>query len=174
MAKAQRLRHGAAALTAALACVLLAASPARAGEWLADAKSGCQVWNPNPQLNEAVSWSGACANGRAEGPGIAQWLKGGATLETDQGQWHDGRQTGSGIQSWNGGRYEGELADGEPNGHGVLTVKSLRYEGEFRDSRPNGIGALTQGAQTVRGTWKDGCLQGAQKASIGIPLSACR
>ena len=36
------------------------------------------------------------------------------------------------------------------------------------------IGALTAGSETVRGTWKDGCLQGQRKGSIGVPLSACR
>jgi hypothetical protein len=57
----------------------------------------------------------------------------------------------------------------------VLTLQKLRYEGQFRDGKPNGAGSLTQGSEIVHGTWKDGCLQGGQrKASIGIPLSACR
>jgi hypothetical protein len=79
------------------------------------------------------------------------------------------------VQTWSTGSYEGELSGGEPNGRGVLTLQKLRYEGEFRDGKPNGAGTLTEGGETVRGTWKDGCLQGgARKASIGIPLSACR
>ena len=94
-------------------------------------------------------------------------------FETDEGEWHDGRQV-NGKQSWSTGRYEGELADGEPNGHGVLTVQKMRYEGEFRNGKPNGAGTLTAGGETVHGTWKDGCLQGQRKASIGVPLSACR
>jgi hypothetical protein len=49
-----------------LTCVIFAGGSARAGTWVADDKSGCQVWDPNPQIDEAVSWSGACANGRAE------------------------------------------------------------------------------------------------------------
>lgn len=162
-------------VTAALlgAAVMTAPVAACAGEWVAD-KLGCQIWNPNPQLEESVTWSGSCANGRAQGPGTVQWLKGDAAVETDQGEWRDGRQANNGIQTWSSGRYEGELADSEPNGHGVLTLQKLRYEGEFRNGKPNGLGTLTAGAQTVRGTWKDGCLQGARKASIGIPLSACR
>jgi len=160
-----------AAAVAALA--LAAAVPARAGEWLAD-KSGCRVWDPSPQLEEAVAWSGICANGHAEGQGIVRWLKAGAPIETDEGEWHDGRQVSKGSQTWPGGRYEGQIADGEPNGQGLLTLQKLRYEGEFRDGKPNGPGTLTDGSQTVRGIWKDGCLQGPRKASIGIPLSACR
>jgi hypothetical protein len=152
---------------------MLTMSPCYAGEWTADAKSGCQVWNPSPQLEETVAWSGNCANGRAEGTGTVQWLKGSAAFETDTGEWRDGRQTGKGVQSWPGGRYEGEIAAGEPNGRGVLILQKLRYEGEFRNGKPNGSGSLTAGGQTVQGVWKDGCLQGERKASVGVPLSAC-
>jgi len=155
------------------ACAMAAALPAYAGDWIAD-KSGCQVWNPNPQLEESAIWSGSCTNGRAEGHGIVRWLKGDVSMETDEGEWHDGRQVHKGAQSWATGRYEGELSDGEPNGFGVLSVQKLRYEGDFRNGKPNGPGTLVAGSETVRGTWKDGCLQGSRKASIGVPLSACR
>jgi hypothetical protein len=168
----QHLLRGIAA--AISTCVSIAAVPAQAGAWIVDAKSGCQVWNPNPQLEEAVTWSGSCANGRAQGHGIVQWLKGGVPTETDEGEWSDGRQVNEGTQSWASGRYEGELSAGEPNGHGVLTLHKLRYEGEFRNGKPNGVGRLTAGSETVQGMWRDGCLQGARKASIGVPLSACR
>jgi MORN repeat len=156
---------------AASAAVLLVTA-AQAGTWVAT-KDSCQLWDPNPQLEETVTWSGACANGRAEGAGSAKWTKGGAEIESDEGEWRDGRQAGKGVQTWPGGRYEGALANGEPNGRGVLTLQKLRYEGEFRDGRPNGTGSLTAGGDTVSGTWKDGCLQGPRKAAIGIPLSAC-
>jgi hypothetical protein len=152
----------------------IAVVPARAGAWVADTKSGCQIWDPNPQLEESVAWSGLCAQGRAEGRGTAQWSKAGTRYETDEGEWHDGRQVNTGKQSWSTGHYEGELANGEPNGRGSLTIQNLRYEGEFHDGKPNGSGTLTAGTEIVRGTWKDGCLQGPRKASIGVPLSACR
>jgi hypothetical protein len=163
---------GAVALSAGLA---VAATSADAGAWLADAKSGCQVWDPNPQLDETVSWSGGCVNGRADGIGIAQWFKSGTRIETNEGQWRDGRQSGRGAQIWPTGRFDGEIADGLPNGQGVLTLQKLLYEGQFRDGRPNGIGTLTVGNETMQGTWKDGCLQGGRRqASIGIPLADCR
>ncbi len=162
--------------SAALSGFMMAVAPgADAGEWIADAKSGCHVWNPNPQLEETVTWSGSCANSRVDGPGTVQWLKAGTPIETDEGRWHDGRQAGKGVQTWPGGRYQGELADGEPNGRGVLTLQNLQYEGEFRNCRPNGRGTLTAGGKTLEGVWKYGCLQDERrKASIGIPLSACR
>jgi MORN repeat len=168
-----RIRYGVTA-AAVSAWLFVTALPVRAGDWSADAKSGCQVWDPNPQLEESVAWSGPCVNGRAEGRGTAQWSKSGVPSETDEGEWLDGRQVNNGTQKWSGGSYEGELADGEPNGRGVLTVQKLRYEGDFRNGKPNGAGTLTAGNEIVRGTWKDGCFQGARKASIGVPLSACR
>jgi hypothetical protein len=161
---------GAIVVAASIAAAL---SPAQAGTWVVDPRADCQVWNPNPQLEEMVSWSGSCLNGRAEGHGIAQWFKEGRLNETDEGDWREGRQV-KGTQSWATGRYEGDLVDGEPSGHGILTVQKLRYEGAFRNGRPNGTGSLTAGGETVRGTWKDGCLQGPRKASIGVPLATCR
>lgn len=166
-----RLLCGAAVASSGL---MLAASVACAGEWIADT-SGCQVWDPNPQLNESVAWTGGCSKGHADGIGTVQWLKDGKSIETDSGEWRDGKQAGKGVQNWPIGHYEGELADGLPNGRGVLTFAKFRYEGQFRDGKPNGTGSLIEGNQIVQGSWKDGCLQDAQrKASIGVPLSACR
>ena len=160
---------------AAFAGAMTMASPGHAGEWASDGKSGCKVWNPNPQLEETVAWSGACPKGFAEGTGTAQWRRGVVVIETDEGIWRDGRQIGLGVQKWAGGRYEGDLADGEPNGRGVMTLKLQRYEGEFRAGRPNGAGSLTADGKVVQGNWRDGCLEGGeQKVSVGIPLSACR
>lgn len=164
-----------AAAAALPACLLISAQHAFAGDWVADTHSLCQVWDPNPQIGETVVWSGACVNGHAEGAGTLQWIKGGTAIETDKGVWRNGRQQGSGVQTWSTGRYEGEIADGEPNGRGVLTMKNLRYEGQFRDGKPNGSGSLSEGSDAVQGVWKDGCLQGGpRKASIGVPLSTCR
>jgi len=155
--------------------MMIAVPAAYAGDWAVDAKSGCQVWNPNPQLDETVTWSGSCTNGRADGFGSVQWLRGSVRIETNEGEWRDGRQSGKGAQIWPIGRFDGDIADGLPNGEGVLTLQKLRYQGDFRDGKPNGIGTLTVGNETVQGTWKDGCLQGGRrKASIGVPLSACR
>jgi len=159
--------------TMLLVAVVFGAGSARAGAWVADAKSGCKVWNPNPQLGETVAWTGSCASGRAEGPGTVRWSKDSALSETDEGEWSDGRQINKGTQSWSTGHYEGEILDGEPNGQGILTLQKLRYEGVFRNGKPNGVGTLTAGGQTVTGTWTDGCLRGGRKASVGIPLSAC-
>jgi hypothetical protein len=162
---------------AAALVVLLAgaiAAPAQAGDWTADASVGCQVWNPHPQPNESVRWSGACPNGFAHGRGAAQWFKNNLPFESDEGEWHAGRQIGYGTQVWPSGRYDGELLNGEPDGRGVLILQGVRYEGEFRDGKPNGAGTLIRGGESLSGTWNGGCFrEGSRKASFGVPLSAC-
>jgi hypothetical protein len=164
-----------AAVGAALGLIVpVAASHAEAGGWILDTGAGCKVWNPHPQPNETLRWSGACPNGMAQGRGAVQWSKGNLPFETDEGEWREGRQSGFGTQVWPTGRYDGELVDGEPNGRGVLIVQGVRYDGALRNGKPNGFGTLTNMSGTFRGTWKDGCLQDQkQKAAFGVPLSAC-
>jgi hypothetical protein len=151
----------------------LVALGADAGAWSIDAAQGCKLWNPNPQPGETVRWSGACANGFAQGRGAAQWFHGNLPFESDEGEWREGRQAGFGSQVWPTGRYDGQIVDGMPNGHGTLIFQGVRYEGEVRDGKPDGIGTLTNAGGTVRGFWKNGCLQDKQKAAFGVPLSAC-
>jgi hypothetical protein len=152
----------------------VAAAPVEAGDWIADASAGCQVWNPHPQPNETIRWSGACPNGFAHGRGVAQWFKNNLPFESDEGEWRAGRQIGYGSQVWPSGRYDGDLVDGEPQGRGVLILQGVRYEGEFRSGKPNGAGTLIRAGESLRGTWIDGCFrEGTRKASFGVPLTAC-
>jgi hypothetical protein len=158
----------------AVALLLSGAATAQEGAWIADTSVGCQVWNPHPQPNETIWWSGACTNGLAQGRGSAQWFRNNLVFETDQGEWQAGRQQGYGTQVWPTGRYEGELADGEPNGRGVLVLPGARYDGEFRKGKPHGVGTLTRGSETFRGTWNEGCFrEGTRKTALGVPSSAC-
>jgi hypothetical protein len=129
----------AGAVAAALVLVVpVTARCAETGGWIFDTAAGCKVWNPHPQPNETIRWSGACANGMAQGRGAAQWFRGNLPFESDEGEWREGRQAGYGTQVWPTGRYDGELVDGEPNGRGTLIVQGLRYEGELRNGKPNG------------------------------------
>ena len=166
-------------LSAAAGMVLMlmpfvVARGAETGAWSLDTAQGCKIWNPHPQPNETIRWSGACANGFAQGRGAAQWFRGNLPFESDEGEWREGRQTGFGSQVWPTGRYDGELIAGVPNGRGTLIFQGVRYEGELVDGKPNGIGTLTNTVGSLRGFWKDGCLQDSkQKAAFGVPLSAC-
>ena len=143
-----------------LAAAALSSSPSAAiaaevsaPGWVADPSSGCRVWNPNPQENETVLWSGGCRDGLAEGRGMLQWF-------------HDGRPTM---------RYEGEFRAGKENGHGILTKQDGRYEGEFRDGRAYGVGHVEGPGYSYTGVWTDGCFR-EQDVIIGIGRdpSSCR
>lgn len=134
--------------------VPLSAVPHGVAGWSTDAKTGCRVWNSNPEPGETMSWSGACQGGLAQGRGVLQWFK-------------DGRPNG---------RYEGDYRDGKVNGRGVYTWASgTRFEGEFRDDRPDGPGTLTQPNGTVySGAWTNGCFrQGDRKTSVMVSRKEC-
>lgn len=168
------MRIAAARAAAVIAVLLAGALRAHAGDWSLDSVANCRIWNPHPQGHEAVRWSGACANGLAQGHGTAKWSLNSLPFETDEGEWSQGRQIGHGTQVWSTGLYDGELFDGEPSGHGVLVSQGARYEGEFRNGKPNGRGTLVNGNDTFRGIWTDGCLRrGERKVSFGVPVSAC-
>ena len=160
--------------TLAFGCSVASGQSAQQGTFIADTKSKCKVWNPNPKSLETIVWSGSCVDGLAQGHGKLQWLQNDKTYETDEGDWSAGRQVGRGSQAWPLGRYDGEIADSEPNGQGVLTLKTARYDGEFRNGKPNGLGTVTSQRGVFKGTWKDGCLIGGkQRIAVGVPLSAC-
>jgi MORN repeat len=149
--------------------------PAWSGDWAIDTTTTCRVWNPHPQLNETIKWSGACVNGFAQGLGSVRWIRNGALFETDEGEWHEGYQIGKGTQVWPTGRYEGGFVASEPHGQGIFVLQTSRYEGELRNGKPNGAGTLTTPEGSFQGNWTDGCLQTAAKnASFGVPSSACR
>ena len=159
----------------AVACVSAAAiSLAHAGDWAIDTAVACRVWNPHPQLNETVKWTGACVNGYAQGTGSLRWIRGDTTFETDGGEWREGYQVGTGTQVWPTGSYAGELANSEPQGLGTFVLQSSRYEGEFRNGKPNGSGTLKGPSGVIQGQWVEGCLRnGTSKIAFGVPLSVC-
>ncbi|MGA2291540.1 hypothetical protein [Bradyrhizobium sp.] len=160
--------------TALLCHSAVYAQSLQSGSFVADSNNGCKVWNPHPQSNESVTWSGACANGFAQGGGNLQWVHDGKPYEKDEGEWNEGRQSGRGSQDWSLGRYDGEIVNGEPQGRGVLKLRSSRYEGEFRNGKPNGTGAVTSPEGFFKGNWKDGCLEGdKRRIAFGVPSSTC-
>jgi hypothetical protein len=145
------------------------------GNFIADPRNGCKVWDPHPLAGETVSWSGNCTQGLAQGAGTVLWSRGSKPFEKDEGIWDQGRQSGRGTQDWGSGRYEGELTGGEPSGHGIMTLQTSRYEGEFRNGKPNGEGTATNLQGVFKGTWKDGCLaNGKRKITFAVSSATCR
>ena len=128
----------------------LAAEPPQPG-WIADARTGCRVWNPTPQPDPktTIGWSGACANGRAQGHGVLQWFVAGEPDQRFEGELRDGKENGRGVLTFtDGSRYEGEYRDGKFNGRGVYAyADGGRYEGEYLDGKAHGRGVFS---------WPDG------------------
>jgi len=98
------------------------------GRWHMDA-SGCKVWNPAPEPNETVVWSGACQNGFAQGRGTETWFSNGKPGNVITGTMVSGRFSGEvKVKYPNGSMYEGRLSitGGGPHGNGVYTSPSGR------------------------------------------------
>lgn len=187
-----------AAVMIGVACPALAQSATP--EWIADPTNGCRVRNTDAQPNVAVSWSGKCPNGRAEGRGLLQWFRDGKpagrydgelrdgmkngrgvyTFVTGgryDGEWRDGKRTGRGVMMYSSGnRYEGEFVNDKRHGRGIFTyTDGSRYEGEWRNDLPNGVGTSKQpDGSTYSGTWTNGCIrQGDGWATFGTKKQAC-
>ena len=82
-----------------------------------------------------------------------QWLKNGTPqFETDEGEWHDGRQVKVGTQSWSSGRYEGELVGRRAKwSTAMLTVQKFAIRGRVSKwQSPTALGTLTAGSETVQ------------------------
>lgn len=122
--------------------------------WIADARTGCKVWNAGPQPGESVQWSGNCVAGLATGTGTLHWFK-------------DGKP---------GGRYEGQYRAGKQNGRGTFYFASgNRYEGDWRDGKPDGQGTKTNtDGQVYSGTWVNGCFRdGNLRSAVNVPPEVC-
>lgn len=129
------------------------------GTWITNQRTKCRawVWGTSPSNNEAVSWSGACKNGLAQGHGVLMWGKD----SRFEGNFRDGKRNGYGTETQDppGIRFEGEWRDGRPNGHGVLTYPSDPHLGEIR----------------FEGEWHDGCFwDGKRRANWSRAFEECK
>lgn len=116
-------------------------------DWITTTNQPCKVWNPEPQPNESVTWSGDCKDGFATGTGALRWTE-------------DGKPDMV---------FDGEYRDGKRNGHGVLTTPDgVVFDGEFRNDKRNGHGVLTApNGEKVEGVWvNDELLKGGDDGPI--------
>src|SRR3954462_8225955 len=63
-------------------------------DWVADSH-GCKVANPHPQPIESISWTGACKDGYAEGPGKVLWFSQGKANGMTSGTFKRGKLSGT-------------------------------------------------------------------------------
>jgi hypothetical protein len=153
----------------------------------------CTVYSVDPQPDETMTWSGACADGEANGKGtlVQRYSANGEAKEQRytgairNGNYHgqgaftwsngnrydgnvvDGEWTGHGIFAWpNGNQYEGAFVDGEQTGRGVFTwPNGTRYEGDFVDGERtgHGISIFANGDSKCEGDWREDQLLGIGK-----------
>jgi len=82
--------------------------------YIADKNTGCRIQNPNPVPNEAVTWSGRCVKGIAQGKGTLQWYKNGVKKDKYVGNYVDGNMHGKGTYWYaSGDKYTGKWENGE-------------------------------------------------------------
>ncbi len=65
--------------------------------WITTANQVCKVWNPEPQPNETVTWSGGCENGLASGKGVLQWTENGKRDVEFESEYKNGKRNGPGV-----------------------------------------------------------------------------
>jgi len=90
----------------------------------------------------------------AHGRGTLRWYSAGKLLETDQGEFKDGRL----------------------NGFAVLTFTSGRkFEGNFVDQKPQGQGTLSEAnGEVYSGQWSQGCFNDrGRQATFNTSKQAC-
>lgn len=105
------------------------------GVYIKDEKSNCSVANPNPIPNEAITYSGGCKDGLAEGTGKLVWLIDGKPNPNDgryEGKFIKGRFIQGKIFYENGDFYEGTLTNGKRDG---LTKFEISEEERRRAAR---------------------------------------
>jgi hypothetical protein len=155
-------KHGPMSVLLGLLLVLAAACASAEDGWIAD-KNGCKIANPSPKPGETVTWSGACANGFAQGQGVVQWYKDGKPGVTYEGALARGAASGQGkLTMPDGATYAGGWLDGKQDGSGKYSAPGgARYEGEWKDGAPNGRGIMHGASgEVMDGVWKAGTYVG--------------
>ena len=86
----------------------------------------CYVWNPNPQTDDTVTWTGECAGAWTQVTGTLTWVWNNAQNTAEEtGRLQDGQRNGQWVLRFADGIVaEGPFVDGEKNGQWVLRFPS--------------------------------------------------
>jgi len=83
-------------------------------DWITATNQPCKIWNPQPQSNESVTWSGACKDGFASGRGVLRWTENGKPDAEFDGEYSNGKRNGAGVLTTpDGPPVVGEWSDDE-------------------------------------------------------------
>ena len=136
-----------------------------------DVPNGCSVFKPNLKTGETVVWQGECANGFAEGNGLAKWSAGDHSSVTFEGPFVHGKLQGEGKMIASGGdRYEGAYVDGKRDGNGIYnSANGDRFQGQYKANQRHGHGILTLASgQRIEGEWQSGVQTSTSPATENI------
>ena len=156
--------------TALFALALLSVAPAGAADQAQSIGArDCRAASLSDEAAHNVSWSGACKNGFAQGPGILKWTeKDDARPALFEGTLVDGRAHGDGyLKSASLSQYEGGFKDGMREGMGVeLDLGGGRYDGNWYADHYHGTGSkvYTTGGR-YDGQWQAGLRHGRGRAT---------
>jgi hypothetical protein len=141
------------------------------GTWISDS-GGCKHWNPRPEPNESITWSGSCLKGKADGPGTEEWLVNNQKIARITGRFSEGKLDGGVAQVYtynDGSLYEGSVVNGKPAGRGTITTKEgVKIEGNFVDGMPSG-NVVIAGPD---GTRYEGALKDGKRVGKGVLTEA--
>jgi hypothetical protein len=65
--------------------------------WITATNQPCKIWNPEPQPDESVTWSGSCTDGFASGKGVLKWTENGKPDMEFDGEYANGKRNGMGV-----------------------------------------------------------------------------
>lgn len=139
------------------------------GRWQqVENKANCAVWNEEPALNETVTWTGDCKDGKANGNGrkvsryysFPKW-KGrirGWRESIYSGTIRGGKKNGYGVLSWpDGGKYDGEWKNNKRDGKGTwISAEGEKCEGVWHNQRMVGQGKTKKDGKELKCTVVDG------------------
>ena len=97
-----------------LATQAVAQNDATPPGWITATNQPCKIWNPHPEPNEAVTWSGECKDGYASGQGVLRWTVNGKLDVEFEGRYNNGKRNGHGVLiTPDGKRMEGNWVNDE-------------------------------------------------------------
>jgi len=126
------------------------------GQWLKDGT--CSLFSASASPGDTVQWTGACADGYAEGLGTATFTHDGQSQSFTANFVHGVIPDGHVITRWGQGwSYDGETVGGRFQGPGILTTNaSDRFDGQWTDGKMSGFGVLLRAnGERYWGDWKD-------------------
>ncbi len=135
-------------------------------------KADCRIAPVMPPVaGDAISWSGACKDGYAEGKGVLEWRvpdEGKRKLEASLVR---GEIVGGGTLTYRNGSYIGSFRQGLPHGAGFFkhTNGDGMYEGGVANGLREGVGEhVAPDRSTYAGEWKAGKRHGQGKAVFAL------